>query len=308
MTLSNAWQMLRRQRQLRISKRDGVWSVEPVAHSMAITGYRLVIIIHGYNNREVAASKSYEAFYKELLEFLPGYEFNHVWEVYWPGYWQVKPFDIEELSWSSYSFKVPDTPHIGQALADYLNEINSGGQRVRDVLFIAHSLGCRIVLETTRGLSERGGLNVAGICLMAAAVPTSMVSSTGSLRAGAEYADKRYILYSTADSVLRWAFRPGQFFAALGTPEAVGRFGNPKSFWDRRHENVVNTGLDHGEYYTGRPKRSPLARSRTSSTVARMFGCSLPMYPRESDPYVVDWSVESSPPLPHHEVGERNFG
>lgn len=308
MILSDTWEMLRRQRQLRISKRGAEWSVQPVAHKMAITGYRLVVIIHGYNNREVAASKSYKAFYKELLKFLPNYEFNHVWEVYWPGYWQLRPFDIEELSWSSYSFKVLDTPNVGQALADHLNQINSEGQRVRDVLFIAHSLGCRIVLETVKRLSESGGLNVAGICLMAAAVPTSMVSGGGSLRTAAEYADKRYILYSTADSVLRWAFRPGQFFATGQTPEAVGRFGNPRSFWDRRHENVVNTGLKHDEYYTGRPKRSPLALSRTSSTVARMFGCPLPMYPRETDPYVVDWSVESSPPLPRHEVGERNLG
>ena len=180
---------------------------------------------------------------------------------------------------------------------------------MRDVLFIAHSLGCRIVLETIQHLSGRRRLNVPGICLMAAAVPTFMVSAGGSLRTAAEYADKRYILHSAADRVLRWAFRPGQFFATGRTwPEAVGRFGNPKSFWDRRYENVVETGLDHGEYYTGRSKRFPLDRSRTASTIARMFGRPLPMYPKENDPYVVDWSVESSPPLPTHRVVERDFG
>ena len=37
-------------------------------------------------------------------------------------------------------------------------------------------------------------------------------------------------------------------------------------------EIFINTGLDHGEYYTGRSKRSPLGPNRTAPTIGRMFG------------------------------------
>jgi hypothetical protein len=57
MTLPTNWQMLRRQRQLLVSTMGGVWSVDPLPDRMAITGRRLVLIIHGYNNREDVASK-----------------------------------------------------------------------------------------------------------------------------------------------------------------------------------------------------------------------------------------------------------
>ena len=87
MSLPTNWQTLRRRRQLRISRTGGRWSVEPIARSMVITGRRLVLIIHGYNNREEVAGKGYQDFYRELGELLPHYAFDHVWEVYWPGYW-----------------------------------------------------------------------------------------------------------------------------------------------------------------------------------------------------------------------------
>ena len=165
--------------------------------------------------------------------------FDHVWEVYWPGYWPIKPLSVKEISWSSYPARVRDAPHVGRALARYLDEINSQSPRVRDVLFIAHSLGCRIVLETIEHLRIGNRLEVPGVCLMAAAVPTFMVSVGGSLRGAAEYAGKAYVLHSPADRVLRWAFRPGEFLATVRTSplEAVGRFGNPKILWDRRHGN-----------------------------------------------------------------------
>ena len=62
MTLPANWPILRRQRQLRISVRRGTWSVDPPPARMVITDRRLVLIIHGYNNREDVASENYQDF------------------------------------------------------------------------------------------------------------------------------------------------------------------------------------------------------------------------------------------------------
>jgi hypothetical protein len=67
----------------------------------------------------------------------------------------------------------------------------------------------------------------------------------------------------------------------------------------------VNTGLDHGEYYRGRPKLTA-GRSMTAPTLARIFGRALPLYLPERDPYVVTWEEPSSAPLRNHVLPKQS--
>jgi hypothetical protein len=205
----------------------------------------------------------------------------------------------------SYAYQEEKTPALGEALAKYICKIpvrepDSG----TEVVFIAHSLGCRVVMETLRNLVNTP-VRVLGICLMAAAVPVSTVAPGGDLRSGAQLSDKVYILYSPADRVLHWAFRPGQFRAHLGTfPEAVGRFGNPFHRLYTVFDNVVNTALDHGDYYRGRGTDDP-GPNRTRPTIARLFGRPQPSMLKDN--YLVQWSPPRSAPEKENRLRENTI-
>jgi hypothetical protein len=300
--------MLRERRWIKITEQSGALQVSPPVNFFHLAGERIVMIVHGYDNDPDDAGKSYAVFYKELRKIVDGHFFQHIWEVYWPGYWPRRPSKIEPLAALSYSKQSRDAPQIGEVLAEYVQRVSRARNgNLRDIMFIAHSLGCRVVLEAIDRLRSSSTIRVSGICLMAAAVPTFMVDPGASLRSAAEFSRKHYILYSPADFVLHWFFRPGEFGAALGRrwPEAVGRFGNPRELWDRRVENVVNTGLNHGDYYRGRSKRAPSDENRTAPLVARMFGYALPMYLPKNDPYAIEWPQPPAHRLRVHRTAER---
>jgi hypothetical protein len=282
-----------------------VWITSPHPSRMVVRGHRATLIVHGYNNDPEDAGKSYSAFYRELDGLLHSYQVDHLWEVYWPGYVPVKPRKIQSAVTSlTYAHQVLKAPDVGKALADHIVAVPG----LREVQFIAHSLGCRVVLETLKHLrnAAAGGhqISITAICLMAAAVPVGSVDSGASLESAAKFAAKHYILYSPADRVLKWFFRPGQFFAPANQwSQAVGRFGRPESCWTNKWQNVVNTGLDHGEYYSGRSALS-IGPSRTAPSLARMFGHPLPRYLIEQDPYIVNWPELPSSVLREHTLAE----
>ncbi|HTB11830.1 MAG TPA: alpha/beta hydrolase [Bryobacteraceae bacterium] len=274
------------------------WKVNVPPESMVLYGSRLVLIVHGYNNDEDEAAHSYDILFESLRELVPNPDvLRSVWEVYWPGYVNISGKKRTALSAFSYPAQVRKAVRIGRALGSFLNSVAVGRESM-EVLFVAHSLGCRVVLETIRNLST-ANVSVKAICLMAAAVPVTHVSSAGALRPAADAAEKRYILHSPADTVLKRYFRAGQLGDSWS--EAVGRFGNPRSYWDVRLSNNVNTGLDHGEYYTGKPKRDALGPSRTHPIISRLLGRPLPMYPRSNDPYTVTWTP------PENLIGENKI-
>jgi hypothetical protein len=196
----------------------GGWEVYPEAQFLASPYGPIVFVVHGYNNDQEEAEASYAILRKNLrgvLDLNPA-RLNHIWELYWPGYlpkgtllaWRKGPGNL--ISALSYSHQEGKTTELGRALAEHVlkiprTESNSGPE----VIFIAHSLGCRVVLEALRFLVDTS-VRVLGICLMAAAVPVFMVEEGGELRSGLKQSkeEKVYILCSTADGILRWCFRP----------------------------------------------------------------------------------------------------
>jgi pimeloyl-ACP methyl ester carboxylesterase len=285
------------QRRVLIEARPGGgWDISPPARFLTSAHGPIIFVIHGYNNDQEEAETSYGILRENLREILGDNRtrLNHIWELYWPGYlpkgtllpWRkVGNF----ASVMSYPYQEQKTTKLGAALAEYIGEIpgrdrNSGPE----VIFVAHSLGCRVVMETLRNLDQvDASVRVLGVCLMAAAVPVFAIEPGGHLRSGAHRSNKVYILYSSADSVLRWVFRPGQFLAHLATfPEAVGRFGNPFHGLFTVLDNVVDTGLEHGDYYRGRPAGDP-GPNRTRTTIGRLFGRPQPDLLRDN--YLVEW-------------------
>jgi hypothetical protein len=203
------------------------------------------------------------------------------------------------ISVLSYYRQVHKSREVGRALGQYLD-----GLRPAALIFVAHSLGCRVALEAIRFMvsgetARRTALS--GACLMAAAVPTYMIGTSssgplGRLREAATAIARSCVLYSTNDYVLRTAFRIGQTQAREGfMPEAVGFNGGPETPWSARGD----TGLGHSGYWR---------HSSTAPATLRAIGHACPGSLRELQSLQgVRWRLSPAAELPARALTERHW-
>lgn len=170
-----------------------------------------VLLVHGYNNDEPGAAASYRAFTD--LAAIPG---AHFVGVQWPG-----------DNWSNFLYymrSIAQARASGAVLAQVLRQAATARRGLR-VDIVAHSMGCRLVLEALALLLTDWppDLQVGRVVLMAAAVPVFLLESAGPPTLAATFTSgrSRYLsLYSRDDNVLSKAFRIGQTLA----PGPEGRF------------------------------------------------------------------------------------
>ena len=256
---------------MRLQSEGGAPRIPAVAHWRAgriVPQHELLVLVHGYNNHEQEAREAYACMRRRQKGRLDSASMQAaldqmLGDVFWPGDAQWAGA-LDRLDFMHYSGAVHVAPGVGQALAAYL-------RRRKDVLvvhFLAHSLGCRVVLEAMRSLAVEGGPKVGKVCLMAAAVPTYMVAPSGDLYGAFTQVEALRVLYSPADPVLGAAFPPGQMLAGEGLfPTAVGRYGDVPlqgGVIDRDHIE----GARHGDYW-GAQDNIPCSLSETS--VAEFF-------------------------------------
>jgi pimeloyl-ACP methyl ester carboxylesterase len=214
----------------------------------------VIILIHGYNNNYNQALKSYEAFQNKFSKIGMSKPYmENIWEFYWPG-------DGTELGVAalSYSFQIPKAQASAEKLFQYIDKICSVSSTT-EFVFIAHSLGCRVLLEMLKLLKARAG-QIRLAALMAAAVPRFMIEQ-GTL--ALPFIHSITGLFSPNDNTLRIFFPPGQSLARGDEglfPEAVGLHGQPSSFWTKES---LNTGLDHSKYWS---------EQKTANFIARQLG------------------------------------
>jgi hypothetical protein len=260
---------------LRIDMRQqpegGAPRIPAVEHWLAdqpVPQRELLVLVHGYNNHEQEASEAYACARRrqkgrlavpplqQVLDHMLG-------DAFWPGDAQWAGA-LDRLDFLYYSAAVGIAPVVGRALAEHL-------RRRDDVLvvhFLAHSLGCRVVLEALSAIALEGGPKVGKVCLMAAAVPTYMTCPGGSLYGALTLPDALRVLYSPADAVLAGAFPPGQMLAGEGLfPTAVGRYGDvPLNSGAIERDHIA--GARHGDYWGSHDN---LACSLSEASVAEFF-------------------------------------
>lgn len=246
---------------------DGEGTVQPYRSGGILppAGRRLILLVHGYNNDPFQAGASYFAMRRNLdhiLQFCGVDEARRksmqegIWELYWPGYFPLSDRPLRGLrrrgyegvlSIPSYSLEVGKARSwVASGLARFL-----ASRAPSEVFFIAHSLGCRVVLETILRLSKAAqpGIAIAGFLLMAGAVPVHLMLDGAPLGDCLRSASRRYSLHSWRDAVLLLAFPPGELLAGevppYGCPVATGLMGAPVSLW----ESHVNTKLGHSDYW-----------------------------------------------------------
>jgi hypothetical protein len=215
-------------------------SVSPYGHR------RIVLLIHGYANSQAVASASFQACIDNLQRLSAPANSNipsPIFKFYWPGDTQIRVFS--ELS---YPTEITPAVESGQRLAEFLGTLLGPNGGPVEIHLIAHSLGNRVALEMLKAFDATNpNVIFRSISMMAAAVPVSMVSNGGDLWNTWTIVKRSQALCSISDQVLHLAFPIGETAALEGFfPEAVGRFGNPPSTWNK---NLPLSDYGHGSYW-----------------------------------------------------------
>lgn len=221
---------------------------------------QVAILIHGFNNTRKAARNSYQDLFDNLEESLPGIGDDPEGRFrgfHWPGDANLGP-----VSFVSYPVEIGDAKKSARSLARFLRRLRGPGiQDFVQVDIVAHSLGCRVILETMTELLGDGvsyPVVFRDVCLMAAAVPLYMVDDGAELRPGAELPRRLVVLHSYADLVLAGAFPLGQTLGGEGFfPGALGRYGPPPGL--PLPGGTRMPGLGHTKYWKDKAVSSHVA-------------------------------------------------
>ena len=249
---------------LRRSAEGGKLLSPPTFHAQAdaLTRRQCLVLVHGFNNTDSEAAEAYYGFRSreaEIFSVTDPASFEKMFgDVYWPGDADWSFFD--KLDFLVYPSAVHTAVHAAEELAELLVKMPN----LERVDFIAHSLGCRVTLETMLLLRRRTLPMIGRVVLMAAAVPSEMLERGGRffdllMELWAERVPIR-VLHSKSDTVLHFAFPPGQSLAGgkEASERALGRYG-PSVMMPGYHtmltEREIN-GAGHGDYW-GHSKSQP---------------------------------------------------
>lgn len=224
----------------------------------------LVVLVHGFNNHLQEAAEAYQGFRARqypLAGLTPPALEAAFGDFFWPGDadWA---WLLDKADFLIYPAAVRKAPGAGARLAHCLSAMPN----LVTVDFVGHSLGCRVVLECIAAMLGTPHPVIRRVVLMAAAVPDFMLVPPNPLAAAAAVAESVTVLHSTSDTVLHFAFPPGQTAAGPGEgllPTALGRFGPPAGMAGRvEGHRVIDAG--HGDYWG----KSPAAAARESARAA----------------------------------------
>lgn len=238
----------------------------------------LVILVHGYNVNKQGARASYSAFTSLLQKYgittLSTY--GQIVGFCWPG-----DVNLGIFSGLAYPTEMGAVRASASLLADFLMTLRGPQGLPIQLIVVAHSLGNRLALQLIGNLLQQSNRilwgRIEGLCLMAAAVPVSMVEDVNKLGAAAQ-ASKTRVLFSRNDTVLHWAFPPGETAAFEGFfPQAVGLFGNPVTAWTSRFDLQP---YNHGDYFSGKGNDD-----RSARYVAQFLGAAVPTELSRSQPF-----------------------
>lgn len=224
---------------------------------------RIVVLIHGFNVTQLQADKSYDEFERHLSPEVR----SRLVRLYWPGDSSTRA-DASRgmqgriskiISPLLYMLKPKVAVQCSKRLRALLSEAfraraQGGRNAPLEICFVAHSLGCRLTVETLERVVVSGGSNaeLPLTVLMAAAIPEYAVTGDGAFVDMIDALPQLWVLHSKADKVLRAFFRPGQLMESplfpdfrLSVRNALGR----KGVASNARVKVLEGVWDHGDYW-----------------------------------------------------------
>lgn len=218
----------------------------------------LTFVVHGYNNDRAQGMASIAGFASAAAAAVPALAGTLLVGVLWPG--------DAIFGFLSYPTEERDADATAAAFARELARTRLDAIPT----FVAHSLGCRVVLETIERLTrlhpDRAWVDQ--IVLMAGAVDNDCLGRRERYLRGATGALRVVTVASTADRVLQLAFPAGDWltgiFSGGYTRTALGRSGpaaEPRPPQATSPFQVGAFGIGHGDYLGGdTPPRRQAAR------------------------------------------------
>lgn len=233
----------------------------------------LVLLVHGYNVSEKEADAAYDVFEQHQRSLLawPSEIYapdRRVVRVYWPGNAELGP-----LSFLFFMHSISHAKQSGEYLADALEQAAASGQLTVDV--VAHSLGCRVVLEAIAALQAGTRVRFERLVFFAAAVAIHKIEVDGKQRLALEYCqhveEGALSLYSGKDIVLSAAFPAGETLTPGHEGIMPTALGHAK--WCSPHplpklDQRENASADHSDYWG---KDGKAGRVQFASREARRF-------------------------------------
>lgn len=249
---------------------------------------RLVYLLHGFNVDGEEGTRK--------LDNLAGLlgaggldERDVVFSVLWPG-------DAKWIGPLAYPSQESDADRTATRLSERIRAIRPTGE----VHFVAHSLGCRVALETMKQLSG-SEVNLASATLGAAAVDADALGRDDRYRRGVEMTNRLHVVRSERDRVLRLAFPVGDLLARIGsrgyTSRALGYSGpKPAPSGEPTPGSVTTSdvsasGVDHGSYLAERLR--PLSDTSNEARNPRRLGAFSAAVIQDQTPA---WATNPQPP------------
>ena len=169
----------------------------------AITGKKLLLLIHGYNNKESAIRSSYNKIENMMTThglLGPGATYDMIIGYAWPG---------GDLA-LSYAFAKKRAEKAAPRVQKMLLSIASNASAL-DIN--THSLGARVALQALKGVP---GTHIRGLYLLAPAVDDESIENGEKFYSSTQACQKAYVFHSKFDPVLQKWFVLGDFDRALG--------------------------------------------------------------------------------------------
>lgn len=240
--------------------------------------FRVVVVTHGFN---VSFKKGRQSLEK-LANFLNLGPDVAVVSVLWPG--------DHQLGVISYPAEGRDADDSATQLVRFLDRVTSKYSRP-PISVVAHSLGCRLVLETSKQLIA-SNWTLEQVCLMAAAINDYSLAAEENYLDACKSSARVGILASRKDYVLRLAYPLGNAVEAfLFTDQTLGKalgYHGPRvreksgeTIPDSVHTHVIQSKhkVGHGDYlpsWDELPSREQRAASRFAKEL--LTGISSPTY------------------------------
>jgi esterase/lipase superfamily enzyme len=240
-----------------------------------LSQYRsIVFFVHGYNNDQQAASGAYENFLPRL-----GRVTAQPIGVYWPG-----------DNWAGGLYYTQAVKKVEQVAERFARDIHDAakGSGALEISFVAHSLGCRVTLETLRVLRDLQraqptvSLKLRNVVFMAGAVPTFFLEENRPLhRTVRDLTVSTKSLYSEADRVLHYAFPLGQSAIGQGFfPTALGRTRwQGATVVNPAMQQKENPGAGHSDYW-GSGSKNAASLATAAGEVRNFIPLGAPPAPR----------------------------